>query len=240
MSAFTVNPRGLRERTGDTTKRTRWHGIISMLLERSRVLPGRRAAMRVWDIHPGYLNRESLLGEHREVHALFSIVSRGKRGYAHHPEMLRWKDHLGALRTRHETLVAEMTLRGYRHLSPLPRGGETIWPPGYIDAPGEQFSKLEIKYALRQQGRISLPRSVQQLWAQHKYSVLARNQKLYREIGKNVSVPHSEALFAEISTRLVDVLRESPSPGGVVNALQHMWGYVSRLEDSRDSVCDDP
>jgi len=25
--------------------------------------------MRVWDINPGYLNRQSLLGEHRELQA---------------------------------------------------------------------------------------------------------------------------------------------------------------------------
>ncbi|MDD4764978.1 MAG: pyrimidine dimer DNA glycosylase/endonuclease V, partial [Atribacterota bacterium] len=28
--------------------------------------------MRVWDVHPGYLSDKSLLGEHVEIHALFS------------------------------------------------------------------------------------------------------------------------------------------------------------------------
>jgi hypothetical protein len=45
--------------------------------------------MRVWDIHPGFLNRQSLLGEHREIHAIHTIVSRQKKGYSRHPETLR-------------------------------------------------------------------------------------------------------------------------------------------------------
>jgi hypothetical protein len=68
--------------------------------------------MRIWDIHPGYLNRNSLLGEHRELHALVSICVHGKKGYAHHPETLRWREFLHALALRHDILVAEMELRG--------------------------------------------------------------------------------------------------------------------------------
>jgi len=34
--------------------------------------------MRIWDIHPGYLNRQSLLGEHRELHGIFSIITNKK------------------------------------------------------------------------------------------------------------------------------------------------------------------
>jgi len=30
--------------------------------------------MRLWDINPGYLNRQSLLGEHRELHGIVSIL----------------------------------------------------------------------------------------------------------------------------------------------------------------------
>jgi hypothetical protein len=34
--------------------------------------------MRVWDADPGYLNRQSLLGEHREIHAILSIVTKDR------------------------------------------------------------------------------------------------------------------------------------------------------------------
>ena len=46
--------------------------------------------MRIWDVNPGYLNRQSLLGEHRELHAIVSIIKNNKKGYSRHPETLRW------------------------------------------------------------------------------------------------------------------------------------------------------
>ena len=85
--------------------------------------------MRIWDVSPGYLARQQLLGEHRELHGMFSIISGNKRGYARHPETLRWAGHLPALALRHRQLVAEMQLCGYRHRSPLPdMPGAVHWP----------------------------------------------------------------------------------------------------------------
>ena len=75
--------------------------------------------MRIWDIPPGKLCRNHLLGEHSELHAIWSILTQGKEGYAHHPEVLRWKGKLKALYSRHEEIVVEMLRRGYRHKSPL-------------------------------------------------------------------------------------------------------------------------
>ncbi len=77
--------------------------------------------MRVWDIPPQDLCRQHLLGEHRELHGLWNILTlhKGKGGYAQHPETLRWIGKLKALFIRHEMLVAEITKRGYTHNSPL-------------------------------------------------------------------------------------------------------------------------
>jgi hypothetical protein len=77
--------------------------------------------MRIWDIQPKLLCRQHLLGEHRELHAIWSVITRKKKGYSRHPETLRWKGRLKALFARHEQQVAEMLRRGYRHYSPLPR-----------------------------------------------------------------------------------------------------------------------
>jgi putative hemolysin len=78
-------------------------------------LPG----VRIWDIDPVRLCDQHLLGEHRELHAIWSIVTTGKRGYARHPETLRWRGRLAALYARHDEQVKEMRRRGFRHLSPL-------------------------------------------------------------------------------------------------------------------------
>jgi hypothetical protein len=75
--------------------------------------------VRIWDVEPASLCRSHLLGEHRELHAVWTILTDGKRGYAKHPEVVRWRGKLAALYARHEAQVAEMTNRGYRHASPL-------------------------------------------------------------------------------------------------------------------------
>lgn len=76
--------------------------------------------MRVWDqIAPARLCRQHLLGEHRELHCIFTVLAKRKKGYSQHPETLRWKRHLRALSHRHRLLVKEMTRRGYNHKSPI-------------------------------------------------------------------------------------------------------------------------
>ena len=186
--------------------------------------------MRVWDIHPGYLNRQSLLGEHRELHGIVSIVVNRKKGYANHPETLRWVGYGWALRMRHSLLACEMALRGYTDKSPVStRSKQEEWPGIYIDEPHVQFELLGEKYVGRENGRIPLPRNIQQLWRHHKYSVLARNQNLYRKIGRDVAA--GKVSFEKLSRQLIEVLREAPTEGGVRNAVQHMWGYVSATGD---------
>jgi hypothetical protein len=75
--------------------------------------------MRIWDLPPARLCRQHLLGEHAELHALWAILTGNKKGYARHPETLRWQGKLRALYRRHEAQVAEMERRGWRHRSPL-------------------------------------------------------------------------------------------------------------------------
>ena len=104
--------------------------------------------MRIWDISPKKLCRNHLLGEHRELHAIWSVLVNGKKGYARHPETLRWKGKLKALYGRHEMLVSEMTARDYQHRSPLPkrqatgRAKQTI----YVDRPRKQIVILRNKH----------------------------------------------------------------------------------------------
>ena len=75
--------------------------------------------MRIWDISPNRLCRNHLLGEHRELHAIWTVITQNKKGYSKHPETIRWIGKLSALYTRHEKLVKEMKHRGYNHKSSL-------------------------------------------------------------------------------------------------------------------------
>lgn len=75
--------------------------------------------MRIWDVEPKVLCRVHLLGEHRELHAIWIILTKNKKGYRNHPETKRWVGRLRALYIRHENLVIEMRKRNYNHNSNL-------------------------------------------------------------------------------------------------------------------------
>ena len=75
--------------------------------------------MRIWDIPQEKLCKQHLLGEHRELHAIWSVLTKNKKGYSKHPETLRWKGKLKALYLKHEEIVKEMKKRRYNHFSPL-------------------------------------------------------------------------------------------------------------------------
>ncbi|MFC1750991.1 DUF1722 domain-containing protein [Pseudomonadota bacterium] len=190
--------------------------------------------MRIWDIHPGYLNRQSLLGEHRELHGLVNIITQGKKGYSRHPETVRWVGFGWALKQRHALLAAEMALRGYRDQSPVrTRSTKDLWPTIFIDTPRQQFHLLNDKYEHKAPGRIPLPLNAQQLWGQHKYSLLARDPNRYKTLGREVAKMNPEDDFENIALELTLALRSAPSVGGLTNALQHMWGYVSKESQAR-------
>lgn len=175
--------------------------------------------MRIWDISPGYLNRASLLGEHRELHGLASIHINQKKGYSRHPETMRWKHYLPALAMRHELLVAEMQLRGYQHHSPLPiEAGTEKWPD-YLDAPAIQIKKLREKYIAKESGRIPLPHTLQELWEHHRFSVMARDTGKYRLYERKS--PNFE--FDEFLNEINETIRREPRQSDVENTIEKMW-----------------
>jgi hypothetical protein len=103
--------------------------------------------MRIWDLEPERLCRQHLLGEHRELHGLWVVLTQGKKGFAHHPETRRWRGKLKALYRRHEGLVAEMERRGYRHQTPLPaeQASGLAQQEEYKDSPAAQEELLRRK-----------------------------------------------------------------------------------------------
>jgi uncharacterized protein YbgA (DUF1722 family) len=185
--------------------------------------------VRVWDINPGYLNRQSLLGEHRELHAIVSIIRNNKNGYSRHPETLRWLDFGWALNQRHKLLAAEMNLRGYVDITPVLLKTQRLkWPEIFVDPPAVQFSILAGKYKNKEQGRIPLPKNVQQLWAQHKYSVMARDAAEYKHIGRWAASRKTGNGISDLYQELALLLHCPPGEENLRNAVQHMWGYVSQ------------
>ena len=183
--------------------------------------------MRVWDVDPGYLNRQSLLGEHAEIHAVFSILANNKAGYARHPETLRWRNKSEALAHRHARVVSEMQLRGYGHHSPVESAGWPVWPDRYVDTPARQFAILRAKYVDREQGRIPLPSTVENLWEQHRFSILARDPLYCSQKEQMLALCQDGTCFHKLATALVCMLRRRPPSGPLGMALDLMWDRVA-------------
>ncbi len=190
--------------------------------------------MRVWDIHPGYLSRQNLLGQHAEIHALYSVLAGKKKGYANHPETRRWNGNLLPLRRMHELTVLEMKLRGFKHKSPCAEPGKCESLPeaekrmGYIDSPAAQFAILKQKYRDRDQsGRIPLPKNAFDFWAHHKYSVMARNYRYYKEIQGQLmranKYPLNEAGF--LIEQILEIMKKPVPASAFANVIDHLWGY---------------
>lgn len=106
-----------------------------------------RDVIRIWDLPPSLLCRQHLLGEHRELHGLWRILTEHCQGYSHHPESRRWRGKLAALYRRHEVLTEEMARRGYRHASPLDQRQATgsAVQNNYVDSLEAQFVILRNK-----------------------------------------------------------------------------------------------
>ena len=188
--------------------------------------------MRVWDIHPGYLSRQSLLGQHAEIHALAAVIEVGGKGYANHPETLRWRLNRGRLNKALDLTVYEMELRKFRHASPLP---EAVDKPGeahiYVDRPLAQIDILREKYHLKSQaGRIPLPKNIYQFWAHHKYSVMARGYNNYKKIqsllnsNQAITFQPSEFILEEI----MNYMKLPVNGPALVNVIDHLWGYFKK------------
>lgn len=113
---------------------------------------------------------------------------------------------------------------------------------GYLDgralraelagATGPRHAVLEAELQLRELGldgdaaRIPAPRNAQERWAQHKYSILARDPEAYREFGQRVAASLDEETLAR---ELAAVLQQTPAPGRLRGALEHLWGYVATV-----------
>jgi len=127
-----------------------------------------------------------------------------------------------ALNTLHlNLLTAELNLR---HPSSYLSFTTPILPP-VAESQRPMWSPLECMEILATtESRIPCTLKPHQLWAQHKYSVMARNPALYQQLGPAVANRSIQA--AELLQTLILCKRKAPDLGGLRNAAWHMWGYV--------------
>ena len=72
--------------------------------------------MRIWYLHPKYLDRQGLLAVWRETLLAQKVLQGETNGYHHHPQLIRFRLHpdpLSAVATYLVTVVTEAECRGY-------------------------------------------------------------------------------------------------------------------------------
>ncbi|WP_316366509.1 pyrimidine dimer DNA glycosylase/endonuclease V [Candidatus Thiodiazotropha sp. CDECU1] len=73
--------------------------------------------MRLWSIHPDYLDAKGLVALWREALLAQKVLQGQTKGYTNHPQLTRFKeasDPLGAIATYLRHVVAEADKRGYK------------------------------------------------------------------------------------------------------------------------------
>jgi hypothetical protein len=114
--------------------------------------------VRIWCVPVTELDRQHLLGEHKELHVIWSVIVNNKKGYSRHPETLRFKNDpygIRKLEHRHEQQVREMQRRGYNHKSPLPQASRNLIIEPYSYTP-EEYSRDHTELMKRQHKTVSL------------------------------------------------------------------------------------
>ena len=78
---------------------------------------GTMHAMRIWSLHPRYLDPQGLVALWRETLLAQKVLHGATKGYTQHPQLQRFKAHaqpLDAIASYLHTVQAQATERGYR------------------------------------------------------------------------------------------------------------------------------
>jgi hypothetical protein len=129
--------------------------------------------MRLWSLHPKYLDPQGLVALWRET-LLAQAVLRGEtRGYRNHPQLDRFKSHsapLTAMSLYLKAIHAEAEARGY------------------------SFDKGKIRPARKQVSLSVTSGQLEYEWAHLMQKLKLRNPSLYRK-WKDTAVPEAHPLF---------------------------------------------
>lgn len=96
--------------------------------------------MRLWTIHPRYLDARGLVALWREALLARAVLRGETRGYRHHPQLARFRAHAApraAINAYLAAVHAEATARGYefdgRKIGPVRRVARVAATSGQID-----------------------------------------------------------------------------------------------------------
>ncbi|MDT4966345.1 MAG: hypothetical protein QOJ64_1082 [Acidobacteriota bacterium] len=138
--------------------------------------------MRLWTIHPQYLDTRGLLAVWREGLLAQKVLRGETRGYLSHPQLNRFKsssDSIGAISSYLRAVYDEATRRNYRFnqakIAPVEFDGEIVCTRG------------QVLYE----------------WRHLKGKLKLRDAKKYREI-RSIAEPHPHPLFKIVDGEVED------------------------------------
>ena len=107
--------------------------------------------MRLWTLHPRYLDSRGLVALWREALLAQAVLSGHTRGYTHHPQLRRFlqtPSPLAAIATYLHAVQSEATVRGYRFnatkIASEPNAAHILASRGQLDYEWEHLvSKLQ-------------------------------------------------------------------------------------------------
>ena len=120
--------------------------------------------MRLWSLHPRYLDRQGLLAVWREALLAQAVLRGNTRGYTRHPQLERFRSHASprlAINAYLAAVHAEATTRGYvfdrRKIGPV-RAVEPI--PVSLGQIDRERQHLLMKLSLRDPARFEQLRAI--------------------------------------------------------------------------------
>ncbi|MBW8191550.1 pyrimidine dimer DNA glycosylase/endonuclease V [Neiella marina] len=186
--------------------------------------------MKIWDCYPAYLTQPLLVAEHREIHGLLQIVERGKSlAKTADPHIANWLAHPGALATRHEQLVEEMSLRDIEHKSPVAvQAGAVLWPKVSGDIGiGIQFEQLA---AMGNDARLLSPKKPDDLLQQNALSIMARDPSLYKFL--QAENQNGRLKLIELQREVTEVIRRPVNLEFLERVVATMWRYCEQAPEA--------
>lgn len=129
--------------------------------------------MRLWTVHPGFLDTKGLLAAWREALLAQKVLKGETRGYRNHPQLLRFKgasNPLGAIAEYLRAIHEEARRRGYSF------DMSKIEPLGFNEK--IPCTRGQLLYE----------------WEHLKRKLLSRDAEKYREI-ESIAEPHEHPLF---------------------------------------------
>lgn len=109
--------------------------------------------MRLWTLHPKYLDAKGLVALWREGLLAQAVLLGQTRGYTNHPQLNRFKaasDPVAAVASYLEVVLAEATRRGYRFdaskIAPTRHAGKIATARGQLDY---EWTHLKAKLSVR-------------------------------------------------------------------------------------------